>query len=37
MTDRYRHLIEGQRDEDAARFDSLLAGARTGAQSAGTA
>ena len=37
MTDRYRHLIEGQRDEDAARFDSLLTGASTGAQRAGSA
>jgi integrase len=25
MTDRYRHLIEGQRDADAERFDALLA------------
>lgn len=24
MTDRYRHLIEGQRDEDAARLDAFL-------------
>jgi integrase len=30
MTDRYRHLLEGQRGEDAARFDALLGGA-TGA------
>jgi integrase len=34
MTDRYRHLIEGQRDDDAARLDRLLTGAPTGAQSA---
>lgn len=32
MTDRYRHLIEGQRDEDAARFDQLLTVASTVAQ-----
>ena len=37
MTERYRHMIEGQRDEDDARFDSLLDGASTGAQSTGTA
>lgn len=36
MTDRYRHLIEGQRDEDAARLDAMLGGARSGAQGAGS-
>jgi integrase len=34
MTDRYRHLIEGQRDDDTARLDQLLTGAQTGAQPA---
>lgn len=28
MTDRYRHLLEGQRQEAAAAFDAFLAGAR---------
>jgi integrase len=37
MTDRYRHLIEGQREQDADRFDQLLVGAQTGAQKAETA
>jgi integrase len=37
MTDRYRHLIEGQREQDAERFDQLLTGAYTGAQKAETA
>ncbi len=32
MTDRNRHLIDGQRDEAAARLDALLAGAHSGAQ-----
>ena len=36
MTDRYRHLIEGQRADDAARLDQLLTGAQTGAQPAST-
>lgn len=36
MTDRYRHLIEGQRDDDAARLDRLITGAQTGAQPAQT-
>jgi integrase len=32
MTDRYRHLIEGQREQDAAALDTLLTtGAQTGA------
>jgi integrase len=32
MTDRYRHLIEGQREQDAAALDALLTtGAQTGA------
>src|SRR5262249_42663296 len=34
MTDHYRHLIEGQRDEAAKRLDRYLAGASTGAGSA---
>lgn len=34
MTDRYRHLIEGQRDEDAARMETLWTNARTNAQGA---
>jgi integrase len=35
MTDRYRHLIEGQRDEDPARMDAMWTNARTNAQAAG--
>jgi integrase len=37
MTDRYRHLLPGSHREAARRLDALLAGAHTGAQSAGTA
>jgi len=37
MTDRYRHLIAGQREQDADRFDLLLTGAQPGAQKAETA
>jgi hypothetical protein len=37
MTDRYRHLIEGQREQDAERFEQLLTGAHNGAQKAETA
>jgi hypothetical protein len=37
MTDRYRHLIEGQREQDAVRFDELLSGAHTGAHLRSTA
>jgi integrase len=37
MTDRYRHLLEGQRERAAARLDSFLSGAHTGAQGTGTA
>jgi integrase len=32
MTDRYRHLIEGQHERAADRLDAFLAGAQTGAQ-----
>lgn len=32
MTDRYRHLIEGQREQDAERFDSYLSGPHSGPQ-----
>ncbi|HLG09341.1 MAG TPA: site-specific integrase, partial [Gaiellaceae bacterium] len=32
MTDRYRHLLEGQGAKDAAELDRYLNGARTGAQ-----
>jgi integrase len=35
MTDRYRHLLDGQREAAAARFDSFLAGASTGAGGTG--
>jgi integrase len=31
MTDRYRHLIEGERERDADRLDAFLTGAQTGA------
>lgn len=37
MTDRYRHLIEGQREQDAASFDAMLTGAHSGAQAARSA
>jgi integrase len=39
MTDRYRHLLEGQREQDVAALDSLLnsTGAHTGAQPGETA
>ena len=33
MVDRYRHLIEGQRERAAERLDAFLTGAQTGAQS----
>jgi len=29
MTDRYRHLLDGQREQAAARLDTYLAGAQT--------
>jgi hypothetical protein len=32
MTERYRHLVKGQRAQDAAAVDALLAAARTGAR-----
>ena len=32
MVDRYRHLIEGQRERAAERLDAFLTGAQTGAQ-----
>ena len=32
MTDRYRHLLEGQRERAAERLDAFLTGAQTGAQ-----
>ena len=32
MVDRYRHLIEGQRERAAERLDAFLSGAQTGAQ-----
>jgi integrase len=32
MTDRYRHLIQGQRTEDADRFDAYLSGPHSGPQ-----
>jgi hypothetical protein len=34
MVDRYRHLLEGQREQDAALFDALITGARSGAHGA---
>jgi integrase len=33
MTDRYRHLIEGQRQDDVERLDRSLTGTRTGTRS----
>lgn len=33
MTERYRHLVEGQGAKDAAEFDAFLNGAHSGAQS----
>jgi hypothetical protein len=32
MVDRYRHLLDGQRERAAERLDTFLAGAQTGAQ-----
>jgi len=32
MVDRYRHLLDGQREQAAGRLDAYLAGAQTGAQ-----
>jgi hypothetical protein len=32
MTDRYRHLLEGQRDRAAERLETFLTGTQTGAQ-----
>jgi integrase len=32
MTDRYRHLLEGQREQAAERLDAFLTGAQTGAR-----
>jgi hypothetical protein len=32
MVDRYRHLIEGQRERAAERLDAFLTGAHTRAQ-----
>jgi len=34
MTDRYRHLIDGQRERAAKKFDAFLTGAHSGAQTA---
>lgn len=34
MTDRYRHLLEGQRKRASARLDAFLAGAQTGRKAA---
>jgi integrase len=31
MVDRYRHLLDGQREQAAERLDAYLAGAQTGA------
>jgi hypothetical protein len=32
MVDRYRHLLDGQRERAAERLDTFLTGAQTGAQ-----
>jgi hypothetical protein len=32
MVDRYRHLMDGQREQAAERLDAYLTGAQTGAQ-----
>jgi hypothetical protein len=32
MVDRYRHLLDGQREQAAGRLDAYLAGAFSGAQ-----
>jgi hypothetical protein len=32
MVDRYRHLLDGQRERAAERLDAFLTGAHTGAQ-----
>lgn len=34
MTDRYRHLIDGQHERAADRLDAFLSGAQAGAQTA---
>ena len=34
MVDRYRHLLDGQREKAAERMDAYLAGAQAGAQDA---
>jgi hypothetical protein len=37
MTDRYRHLLEGQRQKAADALDALVSGAHSGAQALGEA